>query len=221
MNSFDLTWFELINREWTSPVLDHLMPIISSLDVWKPFLLVGAGSALVLGGARSRMILVSLLVGLLVGDVLLSHSLKHLFNRSRPRDVVEGAFVRSLAPGEPKLFHVFETPVVVESRPSRDRAFHGNSLPSSHVVNLFMLSTVVFRYRKRWGIICGCVGLAVSWSRIYCGAHWPSDIPPSILLGVLSGFTAAILVERVATRLGLCLLTGKPETTEEPVASNL
>lgn len=30
----------------------------------------------------------------------------------------------------------------------------------------------------------------MAWSRIYCGAHWPSDIPPSVLIGIFSGFAA-------------------------------
>jgi len=40
------------------------------------------------------------------------------------------------------------------------------------------------------GFFLGLVGIAVAWSRIYCGAHWPSDIPPSVLIGIFSGFAA-------------------------------
>ncbi len=34
--------------------------------------------------------------------------------------------------------------------------------------------------------------LELQWPgpRIYCGAHWPSDIPPSVLIGIFSGFAA-------------------------------
>ncbi len=41
MTSADVILFELINGSWTSPFLDHLMPAISSLDVWTPFILAG------------------------------------------------------------------------------------------------------------------------------------------------------------------------------------
>lgn len=190
MSSADSVLFDLINRSWTSPFLDHFMPLISSLDVWKPFMFAGAVWALILGGRSGRLFLLSVVIGLLLGDVILSHALKHAFSRPRPRDIRAGAVVRSLSPGEPKLFHVFEPPVVVVSEPSKDPVRHGNSFPSSHVINFFMFATVAFRFRRWGGFFLGLVGIAVAWSRIYCGAHWPSDIPPSVLIGIFSGFAA-------------------------------
>lgn len=190
MTSVDIILFDLINRSWTSPFLDHFMPLISSLDVWKPFMFGGALWALILGGRSGRLFLLSVVIGLLLGDVILSHALKHAFSRPRPRDIREGVIVRSLSPGEPKLFHVFEPPVVVVSEPSKDPVRHGNSFPSSHVINFFMFATVAFRFRRWAGFLLGLVGIAVAWSRIYCGAHWPSDIPPSLLIGIFSGFAA-------------------------------
>jgi|APTNR8051073442_1049403.scaffolds.fasta_scaffold14119_2 undecaprenyl-diphosphatase len=190
MGNLDTVLFDLINRSWSSPFLDHFMPLISSLDVWKPFMFAGALWVLILGGKSGRLFLLSVAIGLLLGDVILSHALKHVFARPRPRDIRVGVIVRSLSPGEPKLFHVFEPPNVVVSEPSTDLVRHGNSFPSSHVINFFMFATVAFRFRRRAGFLLGLVGIAVAWSRIYCGAHWPSDIPPSVLIGVFSGFVA-------------------------------
>lgn len=189
-SNLDASLFDLINRSWTSPFLDHFMPLISSLDVWKPFMFAGALWALILGGRSGRIFLLSVVIGLLLGDVILSHALKHAFSRPRPRDIREGVIVRSLSPGEPKLFHVFEPPVVVVSEPSKDPVRHGNSFPSSHVINFFMFATVAFRFRRWAGFLLGLVGIAVAWSRIFCGAHWPSDIPLSVLIGIFSGFAA-------------------------------
>lgn len=194
MATLDTTLFDLINRSWTSPFLDHFMPLISSLDVWKPFMFAGALWALILGGKSGRLFLLSVALGLLVGDVILSHTLKQAIARPRPRDIRAGAIVRGLSTAEPRLFHVFEPPVVLVCEPSKDPVRHGNSFPSSHVVNFFMLTTVSFRFRRWAGFLLGFTGLAVAWSRIYCSAHWPSDIPPSILLGIVAGFIAHRLV---------------------------
>lgn len=196
----DTVLFDLINRSWTSPFLDHFMPLISSLDVWKPFMFAGALWALILGGRSGRLFLLSVVIGLLLGDVILSHTIKHAFNRPRPREARAGAKVRSLSPGEPKLFHVFEPPVVVVSEPSENPVRRGNSFPSSHVINFFMFATVAFRFRRGAGLLLGLVGIAVAWSRIYCGAHWPSDIPPSVLIGIFSGIFACWLARRMDRR---------------------
>lgn len=196
----DTVLFDLINRSWTSPFLDHFMPLISSLDVWKPFMFAGALWALILGGRPGRLFVLSILIGLLLGDVILSHALKHAFSRPRPRDIRDGAIVRSLSPGKPKLFHVFEPPLVVVCEPSKDLGRHGNSFPSSHVVNFFMFATVAFQFRRWAGFALGLVGFALAWSRIYCGAHWPSDIPPSILIGIVCGFASVSLAGLIDRR---------------------
>lgn len=201
MANADYVLFDLINGSWTSPFLDHLMSLISSLDVWKPFMIAGATGALIFGGRTGRLFILSVALGLLLGDVILSHALKQAFHRARPRDIRSGAIVRSLSPGKPKLFHVFEPPVVVVCEPSNDPVRHGNSFPSSHVVNVFMLATVAFRFRRWVGFLLAFTGLAMSWSRIYCGAHWPSDIPPSILQGIAAGFIAHRLVSLADEKL--------------------
>ncbi len=186
MSSADSVLFDLINRSWTSPFLDHFMPLISSLDVWKPFMFAGAVWALILGGRSGRLFLLSVVIGLLLGDVILSHALKHAFSRPRPRDIRAGAVVRSLSPGEPKLFHVFEPPVVVVSEPSKDPVRHGNSFPSSHVINFFMFATVAFRFR-RWGGVLprprwNCRGLVADLLRSALAERHPSVGPDRHLL---------------------------------------
>lgn len=200
MTNPDIVLFDLINGSWTSRWLDHLMPVISSFDTWKPLIIVGALAAATLGGRSGRLFVISVVIGLLLGDVILSHALKQTFRRPRPRDVRAGAIVRSLAPGEPKLFHIFEPPVVVVCEPSRDPVRHGNSFPSSHVVNSFMLATVAFRFRRRTAILLVPLGVLVTWSRIYCGAHWPSDILPSMMLGITSGFISHRIVSLIVEK---------------------
>lgn len=193
----DASLFDLINQSWSAPALDRMMPVVSSLDVWKPLLFAGIGCLLIFGGMSGRRFLLVLSVGLMIGDGLFAHALKHAFGRLRPRDVREGAIVRSIAPGEPKWLHVMEPPVVVVCHPGTEKVSHGNSFPSGHVVNLFTVATVAFAFRRVAGVLVGILGLLMAWSRIYCGAHWPSDIPPSIVIGIVSGLASIWIIGRV------------------------
>lgn len=203
MTSIDTILFNLINQSWTLPFLDHLMPAMSSLYVWKPFMIALAAWAIIFGGSRGRVFVLTVVVGLILGDVILSGGLKRAFKRPRPRDVVEGVVVRSLSATEPRILHVFDPPTVTVNHLSGERNAHGNSFPSSHVLNLFMLATVVFYLSKSAGLLVGAIGLVVAWSRIYCGAHWPSDIPPSIALGILTGIAAVRSIEHILSRFQL------------------
>lgn len=193
----DASLFDWINQSWATPALDRMMPVVSSLDVWKPLLFAGIVYLLIFGGMSGRRFLLVLAVGLLIGDGIFAHALKHAVGRLRPRDVREGAIVRSLAPGEPKWLHVMEPPVVVVCHPGTAKVSHGNSFPSGHVVNLFTVATVAFAFRRFAGILVGIVGLLMAWSRIYCGAHWPSDIPPSIVIGMVSGLLSLWMIGRL------------------------
>ena len=51
MMDWDLQWLLRINREWTHPLLDWLMPAVSSIHAWLP-LLVLAGLWLAWRGGR-------------------------------------------------------------------------------------------------------------------------------------------------------------------------
>lgn len=202
MTGSDTALFDLINREWTSPFLDHFLPVFSSFDVWKPVMIATAIGFAIFGRTRGRQFLLCVVIGLLLGDVVISQGLKHLVNRPRPRDVHAGTIVRSLSPEKPRILHVFDPPLVKEVGIAVDPAKRGRSFPSSHVLNVFMLATVALRFHRIAGVILACGGLLVAWSRVYCGAHWPGDLPPSILLGIGVGVAAPLIMSLLARRFG-------------------
>jgi undecaprenyl-diphosphatase len=202
MTGSDTALFDLINREWTSPFLDHFLPVFSSFDVWKPVMIATAIGFAIFGRTRGRQFLLCVVIGLLLGDVVISQGLKHLVNRPRPRDVHVGTIVRSLSPDKPRILHVFDPPLVKEAAIAVDPAKRGRSFPSSHVLNVFMLATVAFRFHRIAGVIIGCGGFLVAWSRVYCGSHWPGDLPPSVLLGICVGLAACSIMSLLARRFG-------------------
>lgn len=202
MNGWDLDLFWHINRDWTHPVLDWLMPALSAIDVWMPVL----GVLLIViawrGGNRERFMLVCLALAIGLGDGVVGKTLKSTFGRVRPRDQMSGVIIRDLAPAKPRLLALFKAPV---SKPSvvKKVPTSGNSLPSNHTINLFAVATVVALFFRRWGLPMYALAAAVAYSRVYVGAHWPSDIVPSIAIGVLIGLGTVTLVRWLLRRNGI------------------
>lgn len=199
MNGWDLDLFWHINRDWTHPVLDWLMPALSAIDAWVPLL----GLLLVLlawrGGKRVRLMLLCLAVALVMSDGVVGNGLKKVFHRVRPRDQMSGVVIRDLAITTPR-FLALARPTTHKLSKVETVPNEGNSLPSNHAMNLFAAATVVALFFRGWGIAVYGLALLVAYSRVYVGAHWPSDLPPSAALGVLVGLMTTLAVMKVICR---------------------
>jgi undecaprenyl-diphosphatase len=66
----------------------------------------------------------------------------------------------------------------------------GRSFPSGHAINNTIIATLAILFFGRWGALYIIPAAIVSYSRIYCGSHWPSDVFVSIVLGI--GFSLLI-----------------------------
>ncbi len=60
-----------------------------------------------------------------------------------------------------------------------------NSFPSGHTVFYFALSTIVYLYNKKIGMVFLALSFLMSFARIFVGYHWLGDILAGIFLGVL------------------------------------
>lgn len=65
-----------------------------------------------------------------------------------------------------------------------------SAFPSGHAAFFFAVSTVVYLYNKKAGILFFIAGFLISISRVFVGIHWPSDI----LAGALVGIFSALLI---------------------------
>lgn len=192
--SWDLKILHHVNYDWSHPLLDWLMPAVSALHAWMPLLVAIALLVLWRGGRQGRRLLLSVALAVALGDGVFSNTLKKAVGRVRPRDAMDGLIIREMYPARPDFMRLFHAP---ETRLSKARKQQrGSSFPSSHTVNMFALATVVASFYRGWGILLYGVATLVALSRLYVAAHWPSDLPPSIGLGLVAGLLSVWIVRR-------------------------
>lgn len=162
----DVSVFRFINGKLANSIFDQVMPFLSGNVCFYPALIVLAG--FVIWKYRARGILFLLLLALAVGltDGAVCRTIKHAVGRDRPFAALPD--VRCLL-GQGG----------------------SGSMPSSHAANWFAATMVAFVFYRRSLWIMLPLAAAVSFSRVYCGVHYPSDVIAGAILG--AGTAAATL----------------------------
>ncbi len=160
LQDLDTSLFHWVNPTLSNRVLDVLMPFCSGNAFFVPvFLLICIGLAC-RGGWRGRICVVMVVLAIGLGDTLVCNTLKQLIARPRPfHDILD-----------------------VHLPPGVGRTESG-SMPSSHAANWFAATAILFIYYRRslWFMLPAA--LVVSFSRLYNGVHYPSDVLVGAILG--------------------------------------
>ncbi len=96
-----------------------------------------------------------------------------------------------------RLFFYKERPFLTEQVNTLLNHSLSGSFPSAHSAFFFALSTAVFFYNKKTGLIFYLASLLMVVSRVISGIHWPSDI----LVGIGLGILCACLVKKFFSKL--------------------
>jgi undecaprenyl-diphosphatase len=75
------------------------------------------------------------------------------------------------------------------------------SFPSGHATFFFALSTIVYFYNKKAGILFYIGSFLIVIARVFVGIHWPSDILAGAVLGILMGWLLNKLFRKHASKL--------------------
>ena len=193
----DLRVFRWINRGLNHPILDQFFNIVADGRFWTPVLLLLALYFLLRGKDRTKAWVALTLLSVGIGDPLITNPLKHLFDRPRPYQSVEG--VREVSPGSGE--HRWEPAVRISGIPEQDIP-HGRSFPSSHVANATaaaMSARLVWGPALRWPwYLVALAGLG----RIHTGDHYPTDVLASIPLSMLYTWVIAQIANSIWRKVG-------------------
>ncbi|MGI9114951.1 MAG: hypothetical protein DLM52_03485 [Chthoniobacterales bacterium] len=184
----DETILHLINEQWTNGALDLFMAVISRADIWVPFFVLIGISLLIFGRFHSRAFVFCTALALGLTNAVVD-PLKNAVARPRPKQV-ETVRLIELEKTRPMLLTIFKTPRVRLST-DEERSRSGASFPSGHTNNNTVIGVCCTLFYRRWGKVYWLITAAVMWSRIYLGAHWPSDVLSTFFLA--AGETLLIL----------------------------
>lgn len=165
--------------------MDGAMRFLSGNAFFAPALGLLALALLWRGGRRGRIFVVILATAAGLANALVADPLKRGIRRPRPYAVLPDVVLR-VGRGNPL-----------------------GSMPSAHAMNCGLMATVAGWYYRRSLRFTAPVAVGVAVSRVYNGAHFPSDVLTGAALGVASGLVVIHVADQAWRWAGSRWMPGK------------
>ncbi len=180
LESIDIAIVQLVNG-WNTPFWDEVMWIVSGRITWIPLYLLLIVLAVHQSGWKAGLLFVfGVALSVVLADFISTQGMKEVIQRYRPShnlDIKDHLHYYQIGWGD----------------------FYKGGMygfVSSHAANFFSIATFsmsfLINYKKWLFPLMVFVALLVSFSRIYLGVHYFSDV----FVGGLLGMTVALLVYR-------------------------
>jgi len=169
LDKYILIWFNGHHNVF----LDYIMIFASDKLAWLPLYLFLLYLIIKQFGKRTFLILIFVAIAITLSDQTSVHLFKNVFQRLRPCSQQE-------------LINVLWLPAGCGGK---------YGFISSHAANSFSLFAFLgMLFKKRWlTITLVAWAILIGISRVYLGAHFPSDVIAGSLLGIVTGLIAYYL----------------------------
>ncbi len=170
--NIDVSLFRFFNSTIANPVFDFIMPILTNEQYWLPVYIIGLILLIWKGGIKGRLTALTLILTVIISDQISSSFLKEIIGRIRPCHTLDNVHLLVGCGG-------------------------GKSFPSSHAVNNFAAAMVIFKFFPQKKYLFFSIAGIVTFTRVYCGVHYPSDLLGGTVIGLFIGWSVAYLIQYI------------------------
>jgi membrane-associated phospholipid phosphatase len=164
----DIFLFRIINSDLSNQYFDLIMPIVRNKLTWVPLYLLVALVLIYTKKKHAFYIITGAVVCVGFTDIVSSHVLKELFERTRP------------------CLHTY---LFSDVKLLLSNCSQGYSFPSSHAANHFamavFISILMYKQSKIWVYASLTWAALIGFAQIYVGVHFPADIIFGMFIGSL------------------------------------
>lgn len=174
-----------MNQAWAHPVWDWVFGGISNEKIFLPIIGIAIVSLLLFGGARGRILLAVTALNLAIGDGLVNRGVRAVVQRPRPHEALVGTRKIGWRDGAPHVGTI---------RTAFDQP-GGKSFPSGHMINNASTGAAVVWLYPATAIPVAIWIVLMGLARVYCGAHYPSDVLGSVWIALACAALNIALLE--------------------------
>ncbi|MBK6766363.1 MAG: phosphatase PAP2 family protein [bacterium] len=184
-----LTWFKkwnqsvfnMVNQVFTSSFFDAMMPVLSDRMFWIIPLSVAWIVFVIRAGKRGRIVALCCFIVVAATDQIASTVVKPMVQRVRPCNVIPQTHYYD----EDRGNWIYTDKYAMTTYKS------SFSFPSSHAANIAGQAVYWSYFYPQASPVLIVAALAVGYSRIYLGYHYPSDVGAGYLIGVFIALVIA------------------------------